>query len=72
VVDQLTARLAEIEAVEAQLRLDVEHWRDRAEQEALARAKAEGRVEARDQLVTELRKLLDDARRPWWRRWLDG
>jgi hypothetical protein len=22
--------------------------------------------------VTELQKLLDDARRPWWRRWLSG
>jgi hypothetical protein len=32
-------------------------------------AMAEAKVEAAERLITELRKLLDDARRPWWRRW---
>jgi hypothetical protein len=33
-------------------------------------AKAEAEAAAQRELVTELRKLLDDARRPWWRRWV--
>jgi hypothetical protein len=81
-VEQATTRLTELEAVASELRFDAEHWRDRAEQEALARARAEGKLEAferahaaeisaKDALVVELRALLDDARRPWWRRWLD-
>jgi hypothetical protein len=81
IVEQATTRLTELEAVASELRLDAEHWRDRAEQEALARARAEGKLEAferahaaeisaKDALVVELRALLDDARRPWWRRWV--
>jgi hypothetical protein len=38
-----------------------------ARQEA---AVALARLEGVRELVVELRKLLDDARRPWWRRWL--
>jgi hypothetical protein len=33
-------------------------------------AAATAKVEAAERLIVELRKLLDDARRPWWRRWL--
>jgi hypothetical protein len=33
-------------------------------------AKAEADAAAQRELVAELRKLLDDARRPWWRQWL--
>ena len=80
-VEQATTRLTELEAVASELRLDAEHWRDRAEQEALARARAEGKLEAferahaaeisaKDTLAVELRALLADARRPWWRRWV--
>ncbi len=31
---------------------------------------ATAKVEAAERLIVELRKLLDDARRPWWRRWV--
>jgi hypothetical protein len=33
-------------------------------------AAATAKVEAAERLIVELRKLLDDARRPWWRRLL--
>jgi hypothetical protein len=33
-------------------------------------ATATAEIKADERLITELRKLLDDARRPWWRRWL--
>jgi hypothetical protein len=33
-------------------------------------AKAEAEASAQRELVMELRKLLDDARRPWWRWWV--
>jgi hypothetical protein len=41
----------------------------RAEGDARA-ARAEAEAVAQRELAAELRKLLDDARRPWWRRWL--
>jgi hypothetical protein len=37
---------------------------------AIATAKAEAEVSAQRELVSELRAMLADARRPWWRRWL--
>jgi hypothetical protein len=37
---------------------------------AAARAIAASQVEAKDQLITELKAMLDEARRPWWRRWM--
>jgi hypothetical protein len=43
----------------------------RAEGEART-AKAEAEVAAQRELVTELRAVLADARRPFWRRWLTG
>jgi hypothetical protein len=39
---------------------------------ALRAAKAEAAAAAQRELATELRKLLDDARRPWWQRWFDS
>ncbi len=72
--DSPADRLAEVEAVADDLRLEVEHWRARAEQDALARARAEGRLEAIEQThaaeVAALRELVAELRRPWWRRWL--
>lgn len=37
---------------------------------ARAEAEAEAEAVAQRELAAELRKLLDDARRPWWRRWV--
>jgi hypothetical protein len=34
-------------------------------------ARAEAEAVAQRELVTELRKLLDDVRRPWWQRWFN-
>jgi hypothetical protein len=64
--------VAELEVAATELRLDAEHWRDRAEQEALARARVEGRIEAVERTHAEetatLRELIAELRRPWWRR----
>jgi hypothetical protein len=38
----------------------------------IAKAKAEAEVAAQRELVAELRAMLADARRPFWRRWLTG
>jgi hypothetical protein len=43
--------------------------RARAEGDARA-ARAEAEAVAQRELAAELRKLLDDTRRPWWRRWV--
>jgi hypothetical protein len=48
----------------------LEHWRQSAEEARVAQARAEERAEAQRELVGELHKLLDDARRPWWRKWV--
>jgi len=72
--DSLIDRLTELEAVTDDLRLEVEHWRARAEQDALVRVRAEGRLEAVERAhaaeVAALRELVAELRRPWWRRWL--
>jgi DNA-binding transcriptional MerR regulator len=34
-------------------------------------ARAEARVEAKDVLVEELRAMLAETRKPWWRRWIE-
>lgn len=68
-----------IDAAIGELRAEVTELR-----EALAEAKADARtahgiadsrvdavraeVVAKDELIAELRKMLDDARRPWWRK----
>src|SRR3954451_14853845 len=71
-VEYLSARVADLEVVAVELRLDAEHWRERAEQEALARARAEGRIEAVERThaaeTAALRELIAELRRPWWRR----
>jgi hypothetical protein len=38
---------------------------------AMRAAKAEAEAAAQRELAAELRKLLDDARRPWWQRWFN-
>jgi hypothetical protein len=43
--------------------LEAEHWRDRHEQEAIARAKAEGKLEGIDREVTILRELVTELRK---------
>jgi hypothetical protein len=52
------------------MRDQIEHWRRSSEEARVAQARAEERAEAQRELVAELHKLLDDARRPWWRRWM--
>jgi hypothetical protein len=49
----------------------LEHWRRSAEEARVAQARAEERADAQRELVTELHKLLAEARRPWWRWWFD-
>ena len=70
-VEYLSARVVELEATAAELRLDAEHWRERAEREALALARAEGRLEAVEQThaaeTAALRELIAELRRPWLR-----
>jgi hypothetical protein len=60
VVTDLQAEIADLRVALARAEAD----RDAAKAVAMAE------VMAKDALVAELRKLLDDARRPWWRRWL--
>jgi hypothetical protein len=40
------------------------------EVERMGRLRAEATVAAQDVLIEELRRLLADARLPWWRRWV--
>ena len=35
-----------------------------------ARDLATGQVAAKDELIAELKAMLAEARRPWWRRWM--
>jgi hypothetical protein len=60
VVADLQAEVADLRVALARAEAD----RDAAKTVAVAE------VAAKDVLVAELRKLLDDARRPWWRRWV--
>ncbi|MFL5338324.1 MAG: hypothetical protein ACJ8H8_35440 [Geminicoccaceae bacterium] len=73
-VEYLSARVAELEAAEAEAKLDAEHWRERAEQDGLARARVEGKLEAAERAhaveTATLRELIAEMRRPWWRRWV--
>jgi hypothetical protein len=70
-----------IASPEHDLAAEVDELRRELDVERLARVRAEGerdtavatataKVEAAERLITELRKLLDDAGRPWWRRWV--
>jgi hypothetical protein len=56
-------RVRELEAVIVDLRLEADHWRDRHEQEAIARAKAEGKLEVIDREVAILRELVTELRK---------
>jgi hypothetical protein len=65
--DEVATRLL-IERDEALAEAD--HWRDQAHRAELAQARAEAEHAAKAELVAELRAMLAEARRPWWRRWL--
>jgi hypothetical protein len=65
----------------AEARAETERWRTLAEQRGidLARAEeratatervAEAKVAAAERLVEELKAMLAEGRRPWWRRWV--
>lgn len=69
---RLAGQVDELDELVADLRdelgvLKVELARAEADRDA-ARTVAEARVEAKDALISELRELLADARRPWWRK----
>jgi hypothetical protein len=65
----------------AEARAEAERWRALAEQRGIDLARAEERaaaaervagaeVAAKDTLIAELKAMLAEARRPWWRRWV--
>lgn len=54
----------------AVMRDEAEHWRREAEEARVRAARAEGEVAAQRELVGELKRLLEETRRPFWRRWL--
>jgi hypothetical protein len=66
--DSLADRLKELEAVTVDLRLEADHWRDRAEQESIGRAKAEGKLEVIEREVGVLRELVVELRKAEARR----
>ena len=65
--DDLAAEIDELrrELSEARIR----EARTMAERDT-ATATAAAKVEAAERIITELRAMLEDARRPWWRRWV--
>jgi hypothetical protein len=66
--DSLANRAAELENVIVDLRLEADHWRDRVEHEAVARAKAEGKLEVIEREVVVLRELVTELRKAEARR----
>jgi hypothetical protein len=70
-VDDQLARLL-TERDEALLEADHlrELLRDAQVARAEARARREAEAAAKDELIAELKALLAEARRPWWRRWI--
>lgn len=54
----------------AVMRDEAEHWRREAEEARVRAARAEGEAAAQRELVVELKRLLEETRRPFWRRWL--
>lgn len=54
----------------AVMRDEAEHWRREAEEARVRAARAEGEASAQRELVAELKGLLEEARRPFWRRWI--
>ena len=63
---EVDAAAARQEAAVAQARLE---GLERAHAAEVAKAMA--MIVVKDVVITELQKLLAEARRPWWRRWLD-
>ena len=51
---------------------EADHWREQAHRAELAQARAEAELGAKDALVAELKAMLAEARRPWWRRWISS
>jgi hypothetical protein len=49
---------------------EADHWREQAHRAELAQARAEAETTAKDELIAELKALLAETRRPWWRRWM--
>jgi hypothetical protein len=70
-VDDQLARLL-VERDEALLEADQlrEQLRDAQVARAEARARREAETAAKDALIAELKAMLAEARRPWWRRWV--
>lgn len=55
-----------------QARLDMEVWRTKAEEERLGRVRAETERDAARSEQKLIERELERARRPWWRRLLEG
>jgi hypothetical protein len=49
---------------------ELEMLREELEEARVARARAEERAAAKEELIAELKAMLAEARRPWWRRWV--
>jgi hypothetical protein len=65
--DEAAARLL-IERDEALAEAD--HWREQSHRAKVAQARAEAELAAKNELIGELKAMLAEARRPWWRRWV--
>jgi hypothetical protein len=65
--DEEVARLL-VERDEALAEAD--YWRDAAHKAELAAATRKAEVASKDELIGELKAMLAEARRPWWRRWI--
>jgi hypothetical protein len=49
---------------------ELELLREELAEARVAQARAEERATAKDELIAELKAMLAEARRPWWRRWV--
>ena len=68
--DESDDEIVELREQLAEVREQVEHWRELATGAQIAAARAEADAAAQRELVTVLTRLLEDGRRPWWRRWM--
>jgi hypothetical protein len=50
--------------------LELDLLREELTETRVAQARAEAAAEAKDALIAELKAMLAEARRPWWRRWV--
>jgi hypothetical protein len=48
----------------------LELLREELAEARVAQARAEERATAKDELIADLKAMLAEARRPWWRRWM--